>query len=240
MPLYVYSITAKDHPLRLDGMSGVGSEPAPPLRTVTAGTLCAVVSDVTEEIRPKRRDLATHQEVQERLMADGAILPLQFGYTAPDDLAVRQALESNAADYLGALERLEGCAEYHVRASQADETPLLQQILADVPEARDLNDRILSGDLDPGLPLALGEMVAREVQARQETLAAGLVEALVPFAREHVNHPSSGADFLNLSLLVPDEHKDSLHTAQANLSREIGSGIDLRFSGPLPPYSFVS
>ncbi|MGW7329310.1 GvpL/GvpF family gas vesicle protein [Streptomyces sp. NPDC054840] len=238
MPLYVYSITGKDHPHRLDGVSGVGADPSP-LRTVTAGALCAVVSDIAEEIRPKRRDLTAHQEVQERLMADGVILPLQFGYIATDDLAVRQALESNAENYLGALKRLEGCAEYHVRVSQADEAPLLQQILHDVPEASDLNDRIRGGDRDPGLPLALGEIVAREVQLRQEALAAGLTEALVPFSREYLAHPPSASDFLNLSLLVPDEHKEALRTAEANLSREIGSDIDLRFSGPLPPYSFV-
>lgn len=122
MPLYVYSITAKDHPRRLDGVRGVGSETVP-LRTVTEGILCAVVSDISEEIRPKRRDLTAHQEVQERLMADGAVLPLQFGYIASDDLAVRQVLESNADGYLSALKRLEGCAEYHVRVSQADDAP---------------------------------------------------------------------------------------------------------------------
>ncbi|MER6443867.1 GvpL/GvpF family gas vesicle protein [Streptomyces venezuelae] len=238
MPLYVYSITAKDHPLQLDGVSGVGAEPSP-LRAVTAGTLCAVVSDIAEEIRPKRRDLTAHQEVQERLMGDGVILPLQFGYIATDELAVRQALESNAENYLGALKRLEGCAEYHVRASQADEAPLLQQILQDVPEAADLNDRIRGGDRDPGLSLALGETVAREVAVRQETLAAGLTEALARFSREYLTHPPSGSDFLNLSLLVPAEHKEALQTAEANLAREIGSDVDLRFSGPLPPYSFV-
>ncbi|MFF1343138.1 GvpL/GvpF family gas vesicle protein [Streptomyces sp. NPDC058290] len=238
MPLYVYSITTKDHPLHLDGVSGVGAEPSP-LRTVTAGTLSAVVSDIAEEIRPKRRDLTAHQQIQEQLMADGVILPLQFGYIATDDLAVRQVLESNAESYVGALKRLEGCAEYHVRASQVDEAPLLQQILQDVPEASDLNDRIRGGDRDPGLPLALGEMVAREVQIRQETLAAGLTEALAPFSREYLAHPPSGSDFLNLSLLVPEEHKEALRTAEVNLAREIGSGIDLRFSGPLPPYSFV-
>lgn len=238
MPLYVYSITAKDHPLHLAGVSGVGAEPSP-LRTITAGTLSAVVSDIAEEIRPKRRDLLAHQQVQEQLMADGVILPLQFGYIATDDLAVRQVLESNAESYLGALKRLEGCAEYHLRASQADEAPLLQQILQDVPEASDLNDRIRGGDRDPGLPLALGEIVAREVRVRQETLASGLTEALVPFSREYLAHPPSGSDFLNLSLLVPEEHKEALRTAEVNLAREIGSGIDLRFSGPLPPYSFV-
>ncbi|MEU9235962.1 GvpL/GvpF family gas vesicle protein [Streptomyces subrutilus] len=238
MPLYVYSITAKDHPRRLDGLHGVGSEP-PPLRTVTAGPLCAVVSDITEEIRPKRRDLTAHQDVQERLMTDGTVLPLQFGYTAPDDLAVRTALESDADGYLATLERLDGCAEYHVRASQSDDAPLLQQILDEVPEARDLNERIRGGDRDPGLPLALGEMIAHEVQARQEALAGGLTQALLPFSREHLARTPAGNDILNLSLLVPYEHEDSLRTAEANIAREIGSGIDLRFSGPLPPYSFV-
>ncbi|MFE3521455.1 GvpL/GvpF family gas vesicle protein [Streptomyces sp. NPDC059161] len=238
MPLYVYSITAEDHPRRLDGVSGVGSEPTA-LRTVAAGSLYAVVSDIEEEVRPKRRDLTAHQEVQERLMADGPVLPLQFGYTAADDLAVQQALESNAESYLSALDRLDGCAEYHVRASQADQTPLLHQILGDLPEARDLNDRIRGGDQDPRLPLALGELIAREVEARQETLAAGLTEALAPFSREHIAHPPSADDFLNLSLLVPEGQQDSLRVAEANLTREIGGGVELRFSGPLPPYSFV-
>ncbi|MFF5970115.1 GvpL/GvpF family gas vesicle protein [Streptomyces sp. NPDC012769] len=238
MALYVYSIVAADHPRRIDGLDGVGSRPSP-LRTITAGPLSAVVSETSEEIRPKRRDLLLHQEVQDRLLADGAVLPLQFGYVAPDEEAVHAALETNADGYLTALERLRGCAEYHVRASQEDEEPLLRQVLDDVPEARDLDERIRSGEQDPQLPLALGELVAGEVQARLESLAAGLVQALVPFAREHVTRPPAGNDFLNLSLLVHDDRKDELLEAQAGLARQIGSGIGLRFSGPLPPYSFV-
>jgi hypothetical protein len=190
-------------------------------------------------VRPKRRDLAAHQEVQDRLMAYGTVLPLQFGYIAPDEGAVRQALEENAAAYLATLERLEGCAEHHVRASQQDEEPLLRQILEDSPEARDLNARIRSGDQDPQLPMALGELVAREVEVRQQTLADGLVQALLPFAREHVSRPPSGSEFLNLSLLVPQDRESDLLTAEGNLAREIDGGVDLRFHGPLPPYSFV-
>ncbi|MFJ8659776.1 GvpL/GvpF family gas vesicle protein [Streptomyces sp. NPDC093795] len=239
MALYVYSITATGHPRRLDGLSGVGSGPAP-LRTVTTGPLCAVVSDVSEEIRPKRRDLLAHQEVQERLMADGPVLPLRFGYTAADEPTVLRVLEESEDGYLTALRRVEGCAEYHVRAFQEDEEPLLRRILQDSPEAGDLQRRIRTGDSDPQLPLALGERVAREVQARQEALASQLAEALLPFAREHVTHPPAGNDFLNLSLLVPDERKDAFLTARESLARDVdGGGAGLRFAGPLPPYSFV-
>ncbi len=238
MALYVYAITGKDHPHRLDGLTGVGSPPSP-VRTITAGTLSAVVSEISEEIRPKRRDLQAHQEVLESLMADAVILPLQFGYFASDEQAVQQALEENTDSYVATLARLDGCAEYHVRASQADEDELLRQILQDSAEARELNERIRAGEQDPQLPFVLGELVAREVQERQESLAAGLVQALIPYGREHATHPPSSPDFLNLSLLVPDDRTEDFMAAQASLARQIEGGVDFRLTGPLPPYSFV-
>ncbi|MFJ3581822.1 GvpL/GvpF family gas vesicle protein [Streptomyces sp. NPDC090127] len=237
MALYVYAITASDHPLDLEGMSGVGSRSSP-VRSVTAGPLCAVVSDISEEIRPKRRDLLTHQDVQERLMRDGTVLPLQFGYTATDDATVQQVLERDADIHLASLKRLDGCSEYALRASQ-DEDVLLSQILRETPEAHELNERIRAGDQDPQLPMALGQIVAAQVRQRQEALASGLVEALVPFAREHSVHPATGDDFLNVSLLVPQGREEDFLTAQASLAQQLEGGIDCRLSGPLPPYSFV-
>lgn len=238
MALYVYAITGKDHPHHLDGLTGVGSHPSP-VRTVAAGPLCAVVSDISEEIRPKRRDLQVHQEVLASLMADAVVLPLQFGYLAPDDQVVQQALEENRDRYLAALARLDGCAEYHVRASQVDEDELLRKILLDSPEARELNEQIRAGAQDPKLPLALGELVAREVQERHDLLAAELVQALIPYGREHVTHPPSSPDFLNLSLLVAHDRTEEFLAAQAGLAGQIEAGVDFRLTGPLPPYSFV-
>ncbi|WP_435972948.1 GvpL/GvpF family gas vesicle protein [Streptomyces sp. Qhu_M48] len=237
MVLYVYAITGQSHPLDLEGLSAVGSEPSR-IRAIASGPLAAVVSDISEEIRPKRRDLLAHQEVQERLMRGGTVLPLQFGYTAADDSSVAEVLERDSAAYLATLERLAGCAEYHLRASQ-DEEQLLSNILLDTPEARELNERILAGDQAPQLPMALGQLVAAEVERRQDALAAGLVEALLPFAREHSVRPSSGNDFLNLSLLVPHDHVENFLTAESNLAREIDGGVECRLTGPLPPYSFV-
>ncbi|MFB6619995.1 GvpL/GvpF family gas vesicle protein [Streptomyces sp. NPDC085524] len=236
MAVYVYAITAATHPSSLDDLTAVGAEPAP-VRAVTAGQLRAVVSDVDEEIRPKRRDLAAHQEVQAHLMAEGTILPLQFGYTAPDDAAVTAVLEERADAYLDSLERLRGCAEYNVKASQ-DESVLLREVLDGSPRARQLNDRIRGGDPDPRLPLQLGELVAGEVRERQESLAARLVQALIPLARDHSVRPPVGGDLLNLSLLVPRDQKESLLEAEADLARQV-NGMELRFTGPLPPYSFV-
>ncbi|WP_328444892.1 GvpL/GvpF family gas vesicle protein [Streptomyces sp. NBC_00386] len=236
MAVYIYSITFKDHPLRLDGLDGVGASPSP-LRTVTAGPLCAVVSDAPEELRPKRRDIGRHQEIQQRLLADGTVLPLRFGYTAPDEDTVRQALEERGDEYAERLRLLEGCAEYNLKASQ-DEEMLLREILTQSETARQLNDDIRAGTAAPDTSVRLGELVANEVRARQEALASGVIEALRPFAREVDSSPPTGTDFLNVSFLVSDEQDELFLATELSLAHQMGEGFEFRLNGPLPPYSF--
>jgi hypothetical protein len=237
MAVYVYAITAATHPLRLDDLNGVGDPPTQ-LRTVQGGILSAVVSDAPQGLRAKRRDVGAHQAVQERLMADGTVLPLRFGLLAPDDDAVRAVLEENAERYTERLAALDGCTEYHLKAAQ-DEDALLRQILQDSPEARRLNDDIRAGHNNPDLPLALGELVANEVQARQEALAAAVIEALRPLARDERASQTAGNDFLNVSFLVDRRREDRFTATEKNLAAELGEDFDWRLRGPLPPYSFV-
>ncbi|MEV5200740.1 GvpL/GvpF family gas vesicle protein [Streptomyces sp. NPDC053720] len=237
MPVYVYSILLPTHPQRLDGLNGVGDPPAA-LRTVHSEKLSAVVSDAPEELRPKRRDLGAHQAVQESLMADGTVLPLQFGLTATDDEAVRAVLEDRADEFGERLRALEDCVEYHLKAAQ-DEDALLRQILRESDEARELNEAIRSGSSSPELPLALGELISQEVQARQGRLAAGVIDALRGFAREERSSQATGNDFLNVSFLVTRDNEKNFLSEQQGLAEELGEEFDLRLLGPLPAYSFV-
>ncbi|MEU3708792.1 GvpL/GvpF family gas vesicle protein [Streptomyces catenulae] len=237
MAVYVYSVVATTHPRRLDDLPGVGDPPAT-LRTVGNRKLSAVISDAPEGLRPKRRDLAAHQDVQERLMADGPVLPLQFGFTAADDEAVRAVLEEHADAFAERLRAVEGCSEYHLKAAQ-DEDSMLRRVLAESDEARALNERIRGGADNPELPLALGELVAQEVQARQERLAASVLEALRPLAREENTSPATGNDFLNVSFLVTRDGEADFRTSVRKLATELGDDFDLRLRGPLPAYSFV-
>ncbi|MFE7775213.1 GvpL/GvpF family gas vesicle protein [Streptomyces sp. NPDC057445] len=237
MAVYVYSIAGEEHPLRLEGVTGVGDPPAA-LRTVTEGSLHAVVSDAPADLRPKRRDVTAHQEVQDRLMADGTVLPLRFGLTAEDDEAVRVALKDQAAEFMDRLQALEGCAEYNLKVSQ-DEEALLRQVLEDSIVARELNDEIRSGTAGPDASLALGELVAGEVQARQEALATGVIEALRPFAREQEVSQPTGNDFLNVSFLIGEDQEEMFLTTELSVSNQMGEDFEFRLNGPLPPYSFV-
>ncbi|WP_406379142.1 GvpL/GvpF family gas vesicle protein [Streptomyces sp. NBC_01618] len=237
MAVYVYSIVATTHPQRLAGLDGVGNPPSP-LRTVHTKKLSAVVSDAPEELRPKRRDLGAHQAVQERLMDDGTVLPLQFGFTTTDDNAVRAVLEDRTDEFTERLRALEGCVEYHLKAAQ-DENALLRQILQESDEARGLNEEIRSGSSSPELPLALGELVSQEVQARQDQLAAKVLDALRGFAREERASQATGNDFLSVSFLVERDNEKSFLSAEQDLAKELGEDFSLRLLGPLPAYSFV-
>ncbi|WP_225802699.1 GvpL/GvpF family gas vesicle protein [Streptomyces sp. NK15101] len=237
MAVYVYAVTTREHPCRVEGMTGVGSEGAA-VRVLSTEALRAVVSDIEGEIRPKRRDVVAHQAVQDRLIADGTQLPLRFGYTAPDDDAVLRVLDEKEDFYRAELERVADCAEYHVKASRAEDL-LLREILEDLPEARRLNEEIRQGSEDPRLPVELGRMVAEEVEQRRANAAEELIGSLASLGREYVVHPVGGDDFLALSLLVRQDDEGALKTLREHAG-DRGDGVEVRLTGPLPPYSFMS
>ncbi|MER6675110.1 GvpL/GvpF family gas vesicle protein [Streptomyces sp. NPDC000983] len=237
MAVYVYSITSKDHPMKLDGVEGVGDPPAT-LRTVSAGVLSAVVSDAPEGLRAKRRDVLAHQEVQERLMADGAVLPLRFGMTAESEDDVRTVLEERAGEYQERLQSLEGSTEYNLKCSWEEEA-LLRRILLENDEARELNTAIRGGSGSHEMSLALGELVAQESEAREQALANGIVEAMRPYTRDSRPSPPGRNDFLNVSFLVDADQEEMFLATEISLANQLGEEFELRLRGPLPPYSFV-
>ncbi|MEU4148801.1 GvpL/GvpF family gas vesicle protein [Streptomyces sp. NPDC026659] len=238
MAVYVYSVVGAEHPRRLDGLRGVGEAPESVLRGVTAGPLCAVVGDAPDGLRPGRADIEAHHAVQVRLMADGAVLPLRFGLVTGDDDAVRAVLKEHAVAWTELLSTLAGSEEYHLNAAQ-DEEILLRRILAESSTARHLSENIRAGVAADGAPLRLGELVAREVRARQEALAMGVIEALRPFARGVDSTRPTGADFLSVSFLVPEDQEETFLTTELSVAHQLGDDLDFRLHGPLPPYSFV-
>ncbi|GCB43994.1 GvpL/GvpF family gas vesicle protein [Streptomyces sp. NL15-2K] len=235
---YVYAITSSDHPLRLDGLRTVGGG-AGSFGTVVHGGLAAVVSPAPPQLRPKRRDLVAHQELQERLMADGAVLPMRFGMLAPDDAAVRTALEQKGEEYTRRLTELQGTTEFNLKAARAQED-LLREVLDESNEARRLNERTRDGNGTYEERVALGEVVARQVDARQRLLADQVVEQLSGLARAKVEAAPAQDDFLNVSFLVERARAHEFTEAGRRLARDYGEAYDFRLRGPLPPYSFAA
>lgn len=237
MPTYLYAITTAQHPVDLNGLHGVG-EAREPLRTLSTSALTAVVSDAPPGLRAKRRDLAAHQAVLERLMRDGAVLPMRFGLVSPDDGQVRQALRQHREAYAERLGALEGRVEFHLKASHHEED-LLRDIVAGSPEIRRLNDLTRDDPAAHEERVVLGEMVAREVTARKESAAQDLLSRLAPRAAGHVVGQPGEPHFLSVSFLVSREGATAFGEAVDEEARRGGEARTLSLHGPLPPYSFV-
>ncbi|WP_030273743.1 GvpL/GvpF family gas vesicle protein [Streptomyces sp. NRRL B-24484] len=236
MPVYVYAITADTHPARLQRLTGVGSPPEE-LRALTGSGLRAVVSHAPEGLRARRRDLVAHQEVLERLMSEGPVLPLRFGAVATDDQEVLGILHEQVHAYRERLSALDGCTEYLVKASY-DEDALLRQILRDSAEARRLNEETRQSP-DPQPKIRLGELVAAGIEARTRSAAVELLDELSPAAREVRENDPAGNDFVSGSFLVEADRQEDFRAAAAELAERWGEDCTVRVHGPLPPYSFV-
>ncbi|RII20412.1 Gas vesicle synthesis protein GvpL/GvpF [Streptomyces sp. YIM 130001] len=237
MPTYIYAITRVDHPLNLDGLQGVGDPPSE-LRTVTTKDLAAVVSQAPSDLRAKRRDLLAHQGVLERLMTDGAALPMRFGLLGPDDDSVLAVLEEQRDPYRERLEELRGCLEYNLKVAR-DEQDLLHEILTDSDEVRGLNEHTRDHPEAQDEKVALGELIMQEVQQRESTEAALVVDRLAPAALRTAPADPTTSHFLNVSFLVTRESAAVLSQAVHEEAERHGDAYTFTLNGPLPPYSFV-
>ncbi|MGX7759664.1 GvpL/GvpF family gas vesicle protein [Streptomyces angustmyceticus] len=237
MATYLYAITGADHPLQLSGVTGVG-DPAAPLRTVRTKKLCAVVSDAPDGLRAKRRDVAAHQSVQERLLADGAALPMRFGLIGPDDAQVVSALEEHHDTYAQRLEEVDGCREYHLKVAR-DEDDVLREVVRESAEVRRLNERTRQHPEAYDDKVALGELISQEVQAREDRARTDIVDRLAPLAVRTADAEPTKQHFLSVSFLVEREKAAAFSEAVHAEAERHGDTHTFGLHGPLPPYSFV-
>lgn len=237
MSTYVYAVTAEDHPLRLDDLTGVG-EPPEHVRAVRESPLLAVISEAPPELRAKRRDLMAHQAVLERLMEDGAVLPMRFGLVAPDEDSVKQVLDENAEVYSDRLHLLAGCVEYNLKVAR-DEDDLLREIVGTSEEVRRLNEFTRGHPEAQHERMRLGETVSAEVRRREDEAAGEIVASLSTGAEQHVVADADKEHFLNVSFLVRRRSGDAFARAVREEAERRGAAYTLSLYGPLPPYSFV-
>lgn len=237
MPTYVYGITNADHPLRLDGVGGVGEPPAP-LRTVRTDALTAVVSDAPPGLRAKRRDVHAHQGVLEALMTDGATLPMRFGLLAPDDGQVASALDADGDGYRARLDELDGHVEYNLKVAR-DEDDLLREIVSQSERVRQLRELTRTNPGAHEERVALGELISHEIASRNATEAEHLTQQLARSTTRVSKGESGASHFLSLSFLVPSDQQQPFVDAVQREADGRGDAYVFTLTGPLPPYSFV-
>lgn len=236
--LYVYGVLSA---AERESLSVVGVEGAP-VGTVESSGLAALTSPVEGDALAAAREVRAHWRVLQEAAESATVLPVRFGTVLESEQAVReQLLDPNAARLVDLLERLKGCVQLTVKG-QYDEQALLKQVLATSPSIAALGERVRSMPAQAAYydRIRLGELVAGEIQRQREADTQRALEMLEPAARAASVEKSSAADSaFDLSFLVPRGGQRSFDERVTALSDELGERVEVRYVGPLPPYSFA-
>jgi hypothetical protein len=238
---YVYGV------IRADGASppkkSVGID-GQPLGEVVMDGLAALTSDVDEGFSVAgREELLAHMSVLEEAMGwASAVLPVRFGVVLPDADAVRNELLGTHREQLEALlEEMTGKVEVNLKGIHEEDT-ILREVLAESPEAAALREAIQGKPEEATYyeRIRLGELISQGLEAKRDETGPAIVERLSPFAVAvqlgDVVHERMA---LNASFLIERDELERFDSEVDRWAEEQGGRVRLKYTGPLPPHSFV-
>jgi Gas vesicle synthesis protein GvpL/GvpF len=235
---YVYGVVrASKGRLRSKGINGE------PIRIISAEGLGALTSDVPEEpVEAGRDELLTHSRVLESALERGTVLPMRFGVVMPSDAAVRKELLAAHSEELTAqLDEMNGKIEVNIKGLY-DERSVLRELVQENGEIAGLREALRDQPEDATYyeRIRLGELVAAALDARRSADEHQIVDRLA----EHALGVELGGAMhermaVNASFLLERERTGEFDRALDQIASEHGGRIRFRYTGPLPPHSFV-
>jgi hypothetical protein len=238
---YVYGLVPADVEPAPDAR-GLGDPPAT-VTLVRQGDIAALVSEI-DPTQPLGRpeDLLAHEELLDATVTEVPVLPLRFGAVMSDvDAVAEELLAAHHDAFRDALDALEGRVEYAVKA-RFDEQVVLREVLSENPQAVELRERIgdQPEDATRDLRIQLGELVTQAVEAKRAEATDELVEAVAPYAEQHVvREPTHERDAAHVALLVETRRADEFRAAVDEVVGRWEGRVDVRLLGPLAAYDFV-
>lgn len=238
MAQYVYGIVeATATRPRGRGIAGA------PLCLVIGEDAAALVSEVgARHVRLGRDEVLLHARVLDRALARGPVLPMRFGVVMDDTDEVRgRLLEEHGPELRAQLIEMEGKVEIRIRAAY-DEESLLRDVLREHPEIASLRASVARRSNDAGYydRIRLGELVAAAVERHRELDAHAIVEGLGEQALAvEVGKSNHERVAVQASFLVERSRLGKFNAAVDQVAEAYGGQIRFKYTGPLPPHSFV-
>jgi hypothetical protein len=175
------------------------------------------------ELPPEERHLWRHEWIAEALMADRGVLPVRFGTTVADEVALATMLTTRAAEFRALLALVRRRVEIGVRALWT-------------PPAED-PCTIEAESAGPGRAYLLRSLHARHAGARlADTVHAALAEQAVSARRRVLVTPRL---LLSGAYLVERDAVDRFLAAADEVARAQDE-VELVCTGPWPPHSFAA
>lgn len=236
---YVYGV------VRAEGASppkgaGIDNEP---VGVVAHGNVAALTSDVPVDfVEAGREELLAHTRVLEEAMEGSVVLPMRFGVVLPDEETVHERLLGPFAETLEAqLQEMDGKVEVTIKGIH-DEEAILREVISESREITELRDAI------HGKPEAatyyerirLGELIAAALDDKRAAVAPQIIDRLAPFAVDvRVGDPVHERMAVNASFLLDRARLGEFDRAVDQIGAELAGRIQFKYTGPLPPHSFV-
>jgi hypothetical protein len=235
-PVYVYGVTTSG--ARLGGTKGLADAT---VDLVEHGEVAAIASIAPPTLRAKRRDVLRHTEVLQKAVVSGTVLPLAFGIVfATQASVVDDFLAPRYEELVGLLQHFEGMAELNVRTFYREEA-VLAEIVRDERRIAELREATRSSRAPEALRVELGESVARALDARRARDADAILSTLLPLARDvAVEERRAEYEVLRASFLVDVAAIERFDARMEDLAREQHGRMLFKYTGPLPPHSFVA
>lgn len=236
---YVYGV------IRSEGASppkGAGIDDEP-VGVVVHGSVAALTSDVPVDFTEAGREqLLAHSRVLEEAMQDHVVLPMRFGVVLPDERTVRGRLLNPYREELEAqLQAMDGKVEVTIKGIY-DEEAVLREVLAEDREIAELK-KAIDGKSEAATyyeRIRLGELVVSALDERRAAAAPQIIDRLAPLAVDvRVGEPVHERMAVNASFLVERARLDELDRVVDQIGAEQAGRIQLKYTGPLPPHSFV-
>ena len=237
--LYVYGIIPASAalPAQLVGLE------ESPVEVRRFDDLAVVVTPVDPEAELGTPDnLLSHSTVLDGIAAEIPILPMTFGTIVPTAEELHETvLVENESNYLEALERLDGAAQYTVRARYIRDA-VLGDLVDEDPEVARLREQISGTTEDETRQerIELGELIVGAFDRLRVDHAQQIIDAVSPTVEELVEHEAGQVeDVVELAVLV---HRDSLtefEDALETVAGELHRRIHFQLLGPQAPYDFV-
>jgi hypothetical protein len=213
------------------------------LELISADGVAALASDAPDgELVMGREAMTTHARVLEATHALGTVLPMRFGVVMDgEEQILARLLGAHHDDLVAQLGEFDGKAELKLRATYEEE-PLLREVVREDQDVARLRESLRGAPEDATYygRIQLGELVSRAIERKRERDANLIAEALSPLALavEFVPPPHERI-VLNASFLVPQSRLAEFDAAVERVGESQAGRMRFKYTGPLPPHSFV-
>lgn len=235
---YIYGIIATDEAPNF-GPIGIGERKD---EVVTIGTrgLAAVVSDASVDqgmVSPAQ--LKAHMQVVEKVFESFPILPMGFGTVAESVDEVVAFLEANSRPLKNSLSDIEGKVEVGIKILWKDMKKIYEEIAKENRAIRQLKTKGVSGsqkDL-----VHAGELVEAALEEKKAVEGEEYLRSLRKGKVECKEGDRRTEDMVaNASFLVDREWLRDFDARVEKIGAELNGRIQIKYIGPMPPFSFVN